>query len=183
MKNKTENEISKYISLILRHKPECISIKLDENGWANVTELINGINKTIPFNMNMLEEIVNTDNKNRYSFNHDKTLIRANQGHSIDVDVELENKIPPDILYHGTARKYTKMIEKDGLLPKSRLYVHLSTDYNTAITVGKRHGEPVIYEINTSKMIKDGYIFYLSKNNVWLTKAVPAKYIKKIKER
>lgn len=183
MKNKTENEISKYISLILRHKPECISIKLDENGWANVTELINGINKTIPFNMNMLEEIVNTDNKNRYSFNHDKTLIRANQGHSIDVDVELEEKTPPAVLYHGTGQKYTKMIEKDGLLPKSRLYVHLSTDYNTAITVGKRHGEPVIYEINTSKMIKDRYVFYLSKNNVWLTKTVPVKYIRKIKER
>ena len=99
-------DTSKFISLILRHKPAEIGIELDEHGWANVTELIEGINKRQPFNMAQLEEIVSTDNKQRYSFNEDKTLIRANQGHSIPVDVELEEVTPPDILYHGTGEKF-----------------------------------------------------------------------------
>ena len=119
-------EISKYIALILRHKPEAIGIALDEHGWANVDELITGISKEHDFNMEMLEEIVKTDNKQRYSFNEDKTLIRANQGHSIPVDVELEKATPPEILYHGSAVKFEELIDKEGLIPKSRLYVHLS---------------------------------------------------------
>ena len=98
-------DTSKFLSLILRHKPETIGIKLDEHGWADVSELISGISKTRPFDMKMLEEIVRTDNKQRYSFNEDKTLIRANQGHSIPVDVELEKKTPPEFLYHGTGEK------------------------------------------------------------------------------
>ena len=117
------NNISKYISLILRHKPEVIGIKLDEHGWAHVTELIDGIKKDNPeFDMATLEEIVSTDSKGRYSFNEDKTLIRANQGHSIPVDVELEEKQPPEFLYHGTGEKYVASIDKIGLIPKSRLY-------------------------------------------------------------
>lgn len=119
-------DTSKFLSLILRHKPETIGIKLDEHGWADVSELISGISKTRPFDMKMLEEIVRTDNKQRYSFNEDKTLIRANQGHSIPVDVELEKKTPPEFLYHGTGEKFVSSIDKEGLLSKSRLYVHLS---------------------------------------------------------
>lgn len=115
--------ISRYISLILRHKPEVIGITIDEHGWANVEELIQGIEKNNPgFNKEILEEIVRTDNKQRYSFNDDKTLIRANQGHSIPVDVELEEKEPPKILYHGTGEKYIASIDQNGLIPKSRLY-------------------------------------------------------------
>lgn len=121
------NQISKYISLILRHKPEIIGITLDEHGWADVGELIEGINKTFPFTESMLVEIVETDLKNRYSFNDEKTLIRANQGHSITVDVELEETNPPGILYHGTGEKYVESIDEIGLISKSRLYVHLST--------------------------------------------------------
>lgn len=113
--------ISRYISLILRHKPEVIGITIDEHGWANVEELIQGIAKNNPgFNKEFLEEIVRTDNKQRYSFNDDKTLIRANQGHSIPVDVELEEKEPPKILYHGTGEKYIASIDQNGLIPKSR---------------------------------------------------------------
>lgn len=174
------NDISKFISLILRHKPETIGISLDEHGWANVDELISGISKTHNFNMEMLEEIVRTDNKQRYSFNEDKTLIRANQGHSIPVDVELDEVKPPQFLWHGTGEKYVISIDEQGLIPKSRLYVHLSKDEETAINVGKRHGKPVLYRIRAEEMYNDGYRFFLSKNGVWLTKEVPIKYIEKI---
>lgn len=173
------DSISKYISLILRHKPEQIGIKLDQNGWADVEELIKGIQKTKHFNRQMLEEIVRTDAKQRYSFNEDKTKIRANQGHSISVDVELEERIPPDYLWHGTGQKYTNSIEKQGLLAKTRLYVHLSEEKQTALVVGKRHGKPVIYRINSKKMSEDGYLFYYSVNGVWLTKEVPIKYLER----
>lgn len=167
-------ETSRYISLILRHKPEVIGITLDEHGWADVEALIHGVG----INMSTLEEIVETDDKKRYSFNEDKTLIRANQGHSIPVDVELEEKEPPDVLYHGTGEKYTALINVEGLISKSRLYVHISADYETAVAVGKRHGIPVVYEIYAKQMYKDGYKFYISENGVWLTKRVPVEYLR-----
>ena len=148
-------DTSKFLSLILRHKPETIGIKLDEHGWADVSELISGISKTRPFDMKMLEEIVRTDNKQRYSFNEDKTLIRANQGHSIPVDVELEKKTPPEFLYHGTGEKSVASIDKEGLLSKSRLYVHLSKDTETAVKVGSRHGKPVVYRVTAGKMAEE----------------------------
>lgn len=172
------NETSKFIALILRHKPEEIGISLDEHGWANVDELIAGIAKTQPFTMKMLEEIVASDEKQRYSFNEDKSLIRANQGHSIPVDVELEEKEPPAILYHGTGEKYVTSINALGLIPKSRLYVHLSSDYETAVKVGRRHGKPFVFQVAAGDMRKDGYKFYQSVNGVWLTKEVPVGYLK-----
>ena len=172
-------ETSKFMSLILRHKPETIGISLDEHGWADVDELITGISKTHEFNRDMLEEIVRTDEKQRYSFNEDKTLIRANQGHSIPVDVELDEVEPPEELWHGTGEKYVSSIDEQGLIPKSRLYVHLSKDKETAVKVGKRHGKPVLYVVKAGEMCKNGYKFYLSKNGVWLTKEVPVKYLRK----
>lgn len=174
-------ETSKFISLILRHKPEVIGITLDEHGWANVEELIAGVAKTHEFNADILEEIVRTDEKQRYSFNEDKTLIRANQGHSIPVDVELDEAEPPVTLWHGTGEKYVAAIDAQGLIPKSRLYVHLSKDRDTAVKVGKRHGRPVLYIVKAGEMYQDGYKFYLSKNGVWLTKKVPVKYLAKQK--
>ena len=172
-------ETSKFMSLILRHKPEVIGITLDEHGWANVDELIEGIAKTNEFSMEILEEIVRTDEKQRYSFNEDKTLIRANQGHSIPVDVELDEVEPPETLWHGSAEKFEAAIDREGLIPKSRLYVHLSKDKETAVKVGKRHGKPVLYIVKSGEMAKDGYKFYLSKNGVWLTKEVPVRYLEK----
>lgn len=170
-------KIGKFICLILRHKPEIIGIELDKNGWANVDELINGLKKKYPdFNREKLEYIVNTDNKQRYSLSDDKSKIRARQGHSIDVDVELKELAPPEFLYHGTAERFLESIMKEGLVPKSRLYVHLSNDVETAEKVGKRHGKPAVLKIETGKMAKDGFKFYLSENGVWLTKAVPPKY-------
>lgn len=172
--------ISKFISMILRHRPEVIGITLDEHGWADVNELIKGINETgeeVEFSKDTLETIVKTDKKQRYSFSQDKTLIRANQGHSIPVDVELEKKEPPKVLYHGTGVKSVKAIQEQELLPMERLYVHLSTDVETATNVGKRHGTPVIFKVNTEQMQKDGYDFFQSVNGVWLTKEVPVKYL------
>jgi len=171
-------DTGRFLSLILRHKPDVIGITLDEHGWANVEELIHGIALRQPCDMAMLEQIVATDNKQRYSFNEDKTKIRANQGHSIPVDVELEALTPPEILYHGTGEKYVSSIEMHGLIPKSRLYVHLSSDFDTALNVGKRHGNPMIYQVDANKMSQDGYTFYRSMNGVWLTKDVPVKYLK-----
>lgn len=169
--------ISKFISMILRHRPEVIGITLDEHGWANVDELVEGINKNEAFSKATLEKIVKTDKKQRYSFSQDKTLIRANQGHSIPVDVELEKKEPPKVLYHGTGSRFVKSIQEQGLLPMERLYVHLSTDVETATNVGKRHGTPVIFKVNAEQMQKDGYDFFQSVNGVWLTKEVPTKYL------
>lgn len=171
------NKLSVFISLILRHKPEVINIKLDNYGYANVEELILGINKTgRKIDMDALEEIVKTDNKGRYSFNSDKTKIRANQGHSINVDVELKEETPPKYLYHGTSTRFLYMIEKEGIRPMSRLYVHLSEDKETAINVGSRHGEPIILKIDTEKMINDGFRFLISENGVWLTKYISPIY-------
>ena len=170
---------SRYLSLILRHKPEAAGITVDEHGWANVNELIAGVRRSRPFDMEMLEEIVRTDEKQRYSFSGDKSLIRANQGHSIPVDVELPVAAPPEFLYHGTGEKYVSSIDAQGLLPRSRLYVHLSPDVDTAKTVGSRHGRPVVYTVLSGKMAEDGMTFYRSVNGVWLTKSVPARYLKK----
>lgn len=180
MKRISNKELSKFISLILRHKPEVIGISLDAHGWANVNELLNGISKQYYIDMDILEEIVATDNKQRYSFNENKTLIRANQGHSIQVDVELEEKEPPSELYHGTATKFEDSIDRTGLVAKSRLYVHLSKDVETATNVGLRHGKLVLYKVNAKQMYNDGYKFYLSANGVWLTKEVPVNYLEKM---
>ena len=180
---KNTDKLSVFISLILRHKPEAISIKLDKHGYANVNELIDGINKNGKYYIDFrtLKHIVDTDSKMRYSFNKDFTKIRANQGHSINVDVDLKECEPPEILYHGTGEKYLNSILKEGLISKNRLYVHLSDSYNTAVDVGNRHGKAVILQINTKKMFNDGHKFYLSENKVWLTKEVPVKYIKVLK--
>ncbi len=174
-----DRDTSKFISLILRHKPETIGITLDEHGWANVDELIAGVNKTHLLDMATLERIVAEDEKQRYSFNDDKTLIRANQGHSILVDVEVEEVKPPEILYHGTGEKFVASIDEQGLIPKSRLYVHLSGDIDTARKVGQRHGKPVIYTVKSGEMYRDGSVFYRSVNGVWLTKTVPIKYLER----
>ena len=173
-------KLSKLITLALRHKPEALNLSMDKHGWVSVKELINHVSELYDFDMRMLEYIVANDNKQRFSFNEDKTKIRANQGHSIDVDVELEECTPPDVLYHGTGEKSTESISKSGLKPMSRLYVHLSSDANTALNVGSRHGTPVVYVVDTKSMVQDEIKFYKSKNNVWLTKYVHPKYLQRL---
>lgn len=167
---------SRYISLILRHKPQVIGAKLDNEGWCNVDILLKGCN----ISLNDLERIVREDNKGRYSFNDDKTMIRANQGHSSSVNVNLKFKqiIPPDILYHGTSNKHLKSILNTGLNKGARCHVHLADNIKIAEQVGaRRKGEVVILSINCKQMIKDGYVFYLSDNNVWLCDNIPPKYL------
>lgn len=177
-----KKRLSMFISLILRHKPSEIGISLDSHGWAKVDELIAGINRSgRTIDKSMLEEIVKTDNKGRYSFNDDKTKIRANQGHSIPVNVELKMATPPNVLYHGTATKYVSSIKKIGIRPMKRLYVHLSKDYDTAMSVGSRHGKAVVLVLDAARMISDGVPFFLSENGVWLTEFVDWKYVIELK--
>ncbi|MFA1719042.1 RNA 2'-phosphotransferase [Clostridioides difficile] len=173
-----KDKLSIFISLILRHKPETIGIKLDDYGYADVNELIEKINNTgRNINIEILEQIVKEDNKQRYSFNDDRSKIRANQGHSINVNVELRELEPPKYLYHGTATRFLDNIKNEGIIKQSRLYIHLSRDIDIAVKVGKRHGTPVILKINTGKMYENGYKFYLSENNVWLCEYIPFKYV------
>lgn len=186
-------ELGKFISYILRHNPGAINISMDEHGWVDVNDLIEGINKDKEYKkydltFEKLKDIVKKSIKNddvrfsRYSFNDNYTKIRANQGHSIKgIDVELEERIPPDFLYHGTVTGFIESINKNGIEKGERLHVHLSDNINTAITVGnrhKKHGETIVITINTKKMYEDGYKFFLSKNNVWLTDHIPTKYFK-----
>ena len=172
-----DKSLSKFISLILRHKPETIGIKLDENGWADVNELLAGVK----INFVTLERIVRENDKQRFTFNDDKTKIRANQGHSLQVDVELEEKFPPQFLYHGTIERYAKFIDEQGILKGNRLYVHLSADIETAKKVAaRRKGDKVIYKIAAQIMQRDGYKFFQSKNGVWLTDFVPPKYFNRL---
>ena len=173
---KSLTQTGRYLSLLLRHKPEKAGLTLDRHGWADATALIEGVRRTHPdFNRRVLEEIVRTDKKQRDSFSEDGTKIRANQGHSIPVDVGLERLDPPESLWHGTAEKYLASIQKEGLKPGNRLYVHLSNDYETAVKVGSRHGKPVVFRVHTGEMA--GFPFFRSVNGVWQTARVPAQYL------
>jgi len=171
-------DTSKFLSLILRHKPQAVGLELDEHGWADVDELIRRVSRKRPLDRATLEQIVATDEKQRYSFSADGQLIRANQGHSIPVDVELAELEPPKILYHGTGERFAASIRAQGLIRKSRLYVHLSSDVETAINVGRRHGKPKIFIVESGRMFADGCKFFRSVNGVWLTEHVPAQYLK-----
>lgn len=167
------------MSLVLRHRPEEIGLTLNENGWANVQELITKLNtKGANVDEATLHHVVDTNEKKRFAFNEDKTMIRASQGHSIEVDLGLPAAIPPVILYHGTAEHALESIMKDGLLKRDRQHVHLSADKQTAKTVGGRHGKPVVLEIDAAKMTEAGFEFYLSANGVWLVEIVLPEYIK-----
>ena len=178
MTEQYKKKTSKFLSYILRHHPELINLNLDENGWANVDELITkSTNDSQGFTFEELDEIVETNDKKRFIFNEDKTRIRANQGHSIDINLALIPQQPPEFLYHGTAQSNIDSILEKGIEKRNRQHVHLSEDKETATKVGMRHGKPVILTINTEKMFDDGIEFYLSENNVWLTDFVDIKYI------
>ena len=177
------NEKSKFMSLLLRHKPEVGNIKLDSLGYTDVNKLLT----VLDISKEELDEIVRTDNKKRYSYNEDETKIRANQGHSVkNVHIDFKEYIGDKKLYHGSAMKYFDSIMKNGLCPQTRQYVHLSQDIATAINVGMRHAKTkdnlVIFEIDTKTMKKDGYKFYISDNNVVLTECIPEKYLKIVKD-
>lgn len=174
-------KIGKFFSYILRHAPDQVGIAMDSKGWVAVDELITlAVNNGYLVTREILDDIVKNNPKQRYELSQDGAQIRAVQGHSIEVDVQLTEKIPPEKLYHGTAEQFIDSIFAKGLLPQSRLYVHLSADSQTAIQVGQRHGKPVVLIVNAQQMNQEGIPFYQSKNGVWLVKTVEAKYISRI---
>lgn len=178
MNDKQKKNISKFLSLILRHSPETIDLRLDENGWADVEELISkSARHQTPFTKEELEEIVEDNDKQRFAFNDDHSKIKANQGHSVNIQLDLAPQPPPELLYHGTVQKFLQNIQQEGLQKMSRQHVHLSEDKATAEKVGSRRGIPVILNIRSGQMHQDGIAFYLSENGVWLTDHVPVKYI------
>jgi putative RNA 2'-phosphotransferase len=178
---KETTRISKFLSLVLRHKPETIGLTLDNNSWADVGELIDKMNvHNFRVTRDILNSVVATNNKQRFFFNDDRTKIRANQGHSIEVELQLKEVNPPEYLYHGTGEKAVSSILEAGLEKRSRQHVHLSTDIATATAVGKRHGKPKVFIVDSRQMQQDGFVFYLSENNVWLTDNVPVGYLKLI---
>lgn len=182
--SKRDMDLGRFLSLVLRHHPEAIGITLDSNGWAQVDALLDGMNqKKKQIDREDLERIVRENSKQRYSFNEDHTKIRANQGHSIEVDVELRETAPPPILYHGTADRFLESIKREGITRQTRQYVHLSGDVETALQVGKRHGRPVVLVIDVAQMVADGCRFFQSKNGVWLCSQVPFHYVKEVREK
>jgi putative RNA 2'-phosphotransferase len=169
---------SKFLSLILRHQPDLVGIALDEAGWVSVDDLLAGCRrKGHDISREELEEIVRTSDKQRYAFNEDKTRIRANQGHSVPVDLGHAPATPPDVLYHGTAEKAVPGIRRDGLHKGARHDVHLSERVDTATAVGSRHGKLVLLTVAAGRMHRDGFTFYRTPNGVWLTDHVPVEYL------
>ncbi len=176
--------ISKFLSLVLRHQPETIGIQLDQNGWTDITELIaksNGYG--IQFDRETLNHIVETNSKKRFAINDTNDKIRASQGHSIEIELGYTNQIPPELLFHGTAVKFVKSILDTGLEKRNRQHVHLSADIETAIKVGQRHGNPIVFKILAEQMYNDKFEFFISDNGVWLTDNVPTKYLKQNDEK
>ena len=175
-------EYSKLLALVLRHAPETWGIEIDlHGGWTDVDKLLRAANAHgVPLTREMLDEIIATNNKHRYDYDETGTRIRANQGHSIPVDMGFTPVTPPDVLYHGTTGAFLGSIFEKGLLPMSRQFVHLSVDVGTAKHVGGRHGKPVVLLVDCKAMAEKGYKFYFSNNHVWLTDRVPPEFLQVI---
>ena len=168
-------KVSKYLAKVLRHNPGRIGLTLDTQGWAKIDDIIRLSNNMMT--RAEIDAVVARNDKRRYAISDDGLYIRANQGHSIAVDLELDSSEPPDILYHGTALKNLGGIRHDGLMPMTRQHVHLSTDHDTAIKVGRRHGKPIVLAIHAGRMHAAGHIFYCAANGVWLTEHVDPDFI------
>lgn len=169
---------SKFLSLVLRHDPARIGLELDANGWANVAELLQKANAAGQYlDENTLREVVATNEKKRFALSEDGARIRANQGHSVKIDLGLEAQVPPNILFHGTATRFLEGIRAEGLVPRERQHVHLSADEPTAIAIGQRHGKPVVIIVEAARMHAEGHEFFVSENGVWLTESVAAAYL------
>lgn len=171
-------KISKYLSFILRHKPDEIGLALDANGWGSIDELISRTKK-FPLTRELIDIVVETNDKQRFSISDDGSRIRANQGHSITIDLDLPSIEPPVVLLHGTAERFWPGIEAQGLIRKNRHHVHLTESVAVAKSVGGRYGKPLILQIDSSSMQQDGFQFYKTANNVWLVESVPPQYLTK----
>lgn len=169
---------SKFLSLVLRHAPDKVGLKLDSAGWANIDELIRKVTKAgHPLTREVLGQIVAENDKQRFAISEDGKRIRASQGHSIQVDLGLTPSTPPDVLFHGTAMKNRGSIIHKGILKGSRQHVHLSVDVHTAMKVGMRHGAPLVFAIDAKRMFEERHIFFVSENKVWLTEHVPPEFL------
>lgn len=173
MTPKDRDKTSKFLSLILRHKPETIGIRLTPEGWADTSLLL----EKLDISMENLREVVELNDKKRFILSEDSKRIRANQGHSISVDLELMPATPPELLYHGTAARNIASIMENGILKRGRNHVHLSECIDTTTQVGARYGKPVVLKVRASDMHADGQLFFRSENNVWLTDFVPSEFI------
>jgi putative RNA 2'-phosphotransferase len=170
-------KVSKYLSKHLRHQPERIGLTLDEAGWVEIDVLIAAATAHgFRFTRDELDHVVAANDKQRFAI--DGTRIRASQGHSIDVDLGLPPATPPPYLYHGTVGRYLDAIRAEGLRPMNRHDVHLSADRETATRVGARRGRPVVLSVDAQAMHRDGHVFHVSANGVWLTQAVPPRYLR-----
>jgi len=173
MNEKDTIRISKRLARHLRHAPAEIGIRLTADGWTDVEPLITALG----ISREQLEHVVTTNDKRRYAFDDSGTQIRASQGHSVPVELDLPAATPPDTLYHGTVARFLDAIMAEGLRPMSRHDVHLSPDVPTAVRVGSRRGQPVVLQVDAGRMHADGHVFRLSANGVWLTEHVPATYL------
>jgi len=181
IEKKRATSISKYLSLVLRHDPAAAGVTLDAEGWVGVDELLAGAARHgFSFTRAELEEVVQTNEKQRFAFSVDSQRIRASQGHSVSVELGLTPETPPEVLYHGTVARFLSSIMDQGLDKRSRQYVHLSPDVETATRVGSRRGQPVILKIAAANMHSDGFRFFCSANGVWLTERVPPQYISRV---
>ena len=179
MNNTRLVKIGKYLSRHLRHAPERIGLQLEPGGWVEVSDLLAACERhQFAIHRWELEEVVTKNDKQRFAFDETGTRIRANQGHSVEIDLQLEPATPPDLLYHGTGAGAGAAIAREGLIKMSRHHVHLSADPETARTVGMRHGKPVVFAIAAATMSQDGHIFFCSDNGVWLVDHVPPEYLK-----
>jgi putative RNA 2'-phosphotransferase len=170
--------LSKFLSLVLRHQPETIGLTLDANGWADMATLLQLANaKGLAMTRDDVEQVVAASDKQRFAFSDDGQRIRANQGHSVAIDLALAPATPPDLLYHGTASRFIESIRATGLNAGNRQHVHLSLDKVTAEKVGSRHGKPVILTVQSGPMHANGHAFFRSDNGVWLTESVPVRFI------
>lgn len=172
-------KLSRFMSFVLRHDPGSIGLELDSAGWASISDIVRlGQDKKRKFDRSDVLSVVETDEKKRYSLSSDGKKIRAAQGHSFPIDLGLVPKAPPDTLFHGTSTKNLDSIMRDGILPMSRDKVHLSLDRETAITVGKRHGNPAVLVVDSGSMHENGHVFLMADNGVWLADSVPFNFIK-----
>ncbi|MCU0429242.1 MAG: RNA 2'-phosphotransferase [Cytophagaceae bacterium] len=179
MNEKQATQISRFLSLVLRHKPETIGVQLDEHGWISVEVLLERINAYgKKLTREQLDILVATNPKKRFAYNETLDKIRASQGHSVEVDLGYEAQEPPEFLFHGTEENSINSILKTGLEKRSRHHVHLSKDVETAIKVGQRHGVPIVLEVSAGLMYRAGMQFFQSENGVWLTEFVPPDYLK-----
>jgi putative RNA 2'-phosphotransferase len=174
-------QVSKYLAKYLRHSPHELGLTLQLGGWVPIDDLLSAAEKHgFSISYDELIECVETNDKQRFAFDVSGELIRANQGHSVEVDLQLEECEPPEFLYHGTVERFLPSILKDGLIRGNRHHVHLSKDVETATKVGARRGKPLILKVDAGRMRQDGHKFYLSANGVWLTESVPPGYLTKV---